>query len=63
MRSRDRNPICGIYKITSPTARVYIGKSINIFKRFESYRFVSCKNQPILFRSIKNMDGRAMKKK
>lgn len=28
----------GIYKITSPTGRVYIGQSVNIEKRFRHYR-------------------------
>lgn len=28
---------CGIYKITSPTNRIYIGQSINIQKRIWSY--------------------------
>lgn len=32
----DKN--CGIYKITSPTGRVYIGQSINIKRRFTDYR-------------------------
>ncbi len=30
--------VCGIYKITSPTNRVYIGQSINIFRRFSQYK-------------------------
>ena len=29
---------CGIYKITSPTGRVYIGQSVNIERRFSEYR-------------------------
>lgn len=31
-------PIIGIYKITSPTNRVYIGQSINIKKRWDHYK-------------------------
>ena len=31
------NKNCGIYKITSPTGRVYIGQSIDIEKRRKSY--------------------------
>jgi hypothetical protein len=27
----------GIYKITSPTKRVYIGQSVNIERRFNTY--------------------------
>ncbi len=29
----------GIYKITNPKGRVYIGKSINVEKRFEYYKY------------------------
>jgi thiol-disulfide isomerase/thioredoxin len=32
-----KNKTCGIYKITSPSNRVYIGQSININKRWRSY--------------------------
>ena len=34
----------GIYKITSPTKRIYIGQSINIEKRFKSYEKLNCKS-------------------
>jgi len=44
----------GIYKITSPTGKVYIGQSINIEKRFEHYKYVnSIKGQPKLYYSFK----------
>lgn len=43
----------GIYKITSPSGRVYIGQSINIERRFYNYRRLECKEQPILLRSLK----------
>ena len=39
----------GIYKITSPTNRVYIGQSVNIKKRFRSYIHKLGKRQPIIF--------------
>ena len=42
----------GIYKITSPTGRVYIGQSINIQKRLAQYKY-GCKSQPKLNRSFK----------
>jgi group I intron endonuclease len=42
----------GIYKITSPSGRSYIGKSINIKKRFIRYRSVDCKGQVKLHRSF-----------
>lgn len=35
----------GIYKITSPTKRIYIGQSINIERRFKSYIKMYVKNQ------------------
>lgn len=42
----------GIYKITSPTGRIYIGQSINIEKRFRDYKSVNAKKQPRLNRSL-----------
>lgn len=45
---------CGIYKITSPTKRVYIGESKNIGVRWSNYRNLSnCKSQIKLYRSFK----------
>ena len=36
----------GIYKITNPKNKIYIGKSKNIEKRFESYKKIQhCKQQ------------------
>jgi len=37
--------ICGIYKITSPTNRVYIGQSVDVNHRFKSYKKMYVKNQ------------------
>lgn len=42
----------GIYKITSLIGKVYIGRSINIKRRFSDYRRLSCKNQPLLYNSF-----------
>ena len=42
----------GIYKITSPTNRVYIGQSKNIKKRFRSYIQKLGKGQPKLNNSF-----------
>lgn len=42
----------GIYKITSPSDKVYIGQSVDIQKRFTTYRRLDCKNQSILYRSF-----------
>jgi len=45
---------CGIYKITSPSDRTYIGQSINIEKRFSSYfKLRDCNKQILLIRSFK----------
>lgn len=46
--------ICGIYKITSPTGRVYIGQSVDIYRRWNSHRsMVANKEIPILHNSMK----------
>ena len=43
----------GIYKITSPTGKVYIGSSNDISNRVCSYKNLKCKNQTKLYNSIK----------
>lgn len=46
--------VCGIYKITSPTGRVYIGQSVNIHKRWADYRCLhNCSEQRRLYNSFK----------
>ena len=45
--------ICGIYKITSPSGKIYIGESENIPNRIYYYKIVSCKKQRRLYNSIK----------
>jgi group I intron endonuclease len=42
----------GIYKITSPSGRIYIGQSIDIEKRYVYYKALVCKSQPKLYRSF-----------
>lgn len=44
----------GIYKIISPSGNIYIGQSINIFKRFKQYLTLgnNIKKQPILYNSF-----------
>ena len=44
---------CCIYKITSPSQKVYIGQSRNIQNRVQSYKRLDCKNQSILYKSLK----------
>jgi group I intron endonuclease len=43
----------GIYKITNPNNRIYIGQSINIENRFLKYKSLDCKSQILLFKSLK----------
>lgn len=43
----------GIYKITSPSKKVYIGQSTDIKRRFEEYKRLECKSQTRLYRSLK----------
>jgi len=43
--------IC-IYKITSPTGKIYIGQTVNFHKRKLNYLRVDCKNQTKLYNSI-----------
>lgn len=45
--------ICGIYKITSPSKKVYIGQSVHILKRFIVYNGLHCKEQTHLYNSFK----------
>lgn len=47
------NKICGIYKITSPAKRIYIGQSIDIINRWKRYGRLHCDHQSILFNSFK----------
>ena len=44
--------IIGIYKITSPTKKIYIGQSIDIDKRFNQYKKLECKTQTRLYNSF-----------
>ncbi len=42
----------GIYKITNPTHRIYIGQSINIEQRWKGYSITRLKSQPKIKNSI-----------
>ena len=44
--------ICGIYKITSPNKKVYIGQSVNIIKRWRDYKYVKNNRQFRLYNSF-----------
>lgn len=48
-----KNKIIGIYKITSPSKKVYIGQSNDIVRRWKQYSKELCKSQTYLYRSIK----------
>ena len=43
----------GIYKITNPEGKIYIGQSINIPYRWEDYKAFKHKTQPLLYDSFK----------
>ena len=43
----------GIYKITSPSKKIYIGQSIDIEYRKTDYSKLKCKRQPKLYCSLK----------
>lgn len=45
--------IIGIYKITSPSSKIYIGQSRDIDRRFIDYKKFSCKGQRKLYASLK----------
>ncbi|MDQ2718241.1 MAG: NUMOD3 domain-containing DNA-binding protein [Bacteroidota bacterium] len=50
----NEEALCGIYLIESPNGRIYIGQSVDIFKRWKSYKKLSnCKSQIKLYRSLK----------
>jgi len=42
----------GIYKITSPSGKVYIGQSLNVELRLSQYKRNDCKSQPKLLNSL-----------
>lgn len=42
----------GIYKLTSPSGKSYIGQSLNLKKRLSEYRRLACVNQPKIFNAI-----------
>lgn len=44
--------ICGIYKITSPSKKIYIGQSMDCLRRKNDYSRLNSKWQPKLYQSI-----------
>jgi len=49
---KGRKEITGIYKITSPSGKIYIGRSYRIKTRWQAYRRMDVKDQPKLFASF-----------
>lgn len=45
--------ICGVYKITSPTGKIYIGESKNIEYRFRAHKNLKSNKHPRLHNSLK----------
>lgn len=43
---------CGIYKITNPKKKIYIGQSVNIDARLKTYKKLHCKAQPLIYKSL-----------
>ena len=43
----------GIYILTGPTGKKYVGKSVNFNKRMGMYKRLECKKQPKLYNAIK----------
>ena len=50
---KNKHKICGIYKITSPSGKVYIGQAVDIKERFGDYNNThSMKSQKRIYRSL-----------
>ena len=45
--------ISGIYKITSPNGKIYIGQSTDLNLRFKYYKYLKCKSQKKIYNSLK----------
>jgi hypothetical protein len=52
MKLQERK-IVGIYKITNPKGRIYIGQSVDCVRREYTYKRIDCKRQPRLYLSLK----------
>lgn len=42
----------GIYNLISPSNKYYVGQSIDIKNRHSKYKYLSCKDQPILYKAL-----------
>jgi group I intron endonuclease len=52
MKNKHKFPKIGIYKITSPNNKIYIGQSTNIQKRYSKYKTNQNKSQVKIYNSI-----------
>lgn len=43
----------GIYKITNPKGKNYIGSTIDLKRREKEYKNLKCKNQTLIYNSLK----------
>jgi group I intron endonuclease len=53
INSKKNLSIVGIYKIISPTGKIYVGQSVDINQRWKRYLRSNCKNQIKLYNSFK----------
>lgn len=51
-----RKKISGIYLITSPSNKIYVGQSWDINKRWNNYKNLQCKGQIYLYNSLLKYD-------
>jgi len=51
MKTNEINGV--VYKITSPSGKIYIGQSINVERRLKTYKYYNCKKQVKLYNSLK----------
>ncbi len=48
----SKEKICGVYKITNPSGKVYIGEAVDIYRRWKHYKGLHCKRQPPIYNSL-----------
>lgn len=63
INTTKQDPIIGIYKITSPSGRIYIGQSKDVnYRWYKSYKVLSkVKGQPKIYNSLKKYGWEAHK--
>jgi len=48
----NMNKKSGIYYLTSPSNKCYVGRSVNINRRISTYRNLNCKRQTKLYHAL-----------